>query len=216
MRVPLRASHEAESQRTGLHTGGWGGWRKRGLLATVAAVALLSLTLTACTPSLTLPVTLASTPVNGITVPAEIRHGAEGSTLVVVEVLIQGKGPYPMAIDTGASLTLIDSSLATQLGLPAAGSAENITGVGGGERVTPVSITQWSLGQAQLPAMTITSSSLSDLRRSAGVDGLLGSDLFARFGAVTINYADSQVTLYQTNTSSGGSSSSRWSRGAVA
>lgn len=218
MLVPLRASHQAERQRADLRAGGQRGWRRgRGLLAAVAALALLSLTLTACTPpSLTLPVTLASTPVNGITVPAEIRHGAQGATLVVVEVLIHGKGPYPMALDTGASLTLIDSALANRLNLPVAGSAEQITGVGGGERVTPVSIAQWSLGQAQLPAMTITSSPLSNLQSSARVDGLLGSDVFDRIGAVTIDYANSQVTLYQTNTSGAGASSSRWSREAVA
>jgi len=188
--------------------------RGRGVLSAIGALVLLCLTLAACAPRLTLPVTLANTPAHGVTVPAEIRHGAQGSTLVVVEVLIHGRGPYPMALDTGASLTLIDCALANKLNLPVAGSPEQITGVGGAQRVTPVSISQWSLGQAQLPAMTITSSSLAELSSSAGVDGLLGSDVLDRFGAVTIDYASSQVTLYQTN--AGGGSSSRWSRESAA
>jgi predicted aspartyl protease len=173
------------------------------------ALSLLALTLTtlsACTPQLTLPVvTLANTPAHGITVPAEIRHGDQGSTLVIVEVVIHDKGPYPMALDTGASLTLIDRTLADQLGLQAAGAPEEITGVGGAQRVTPVAISQWSLGKAQLPTMNITSAQLSDLKRSAQVDGLLGSDVLNRYGAITIDYADSQVTLYQIG--AGGSTS---------
>lgn len=182
------------------------------LLGALAALGLLCLSIAACSPSLTIPVTLASTPAHGITAPAEIRHGDQGSTLVVVQVLIRGKGPFPMALDTGASLTLIDSALATRLGLELAGKSEQITGVGGSQEVTPVKISQWSLGKAQLPEMTITSAPLPDLKRSAGVDGLLGSDLFDRFGAVTIDYVNSEVTLYQITT---GGSTSRWSREAV-
>ena len=167
------------------------------LLGGVCALGVLCLTLAACSPNLTLPVTLANTPTQGVTVPAEIRHGDQGSTLVVVEVVIHGKGPYPMALDTGASLTLIDRGLADKLGLKVAGPPEQITGVGGAQQVTPVNISNWSLGKAQLPSMTITSAPLSDLQNSAGVDGLLGSDMLDRFGAITIDYANSQVTLYQ-------------------
>lgn len=181
-------------------------WRRA--LSVVSALSLLVLTLatlSACAPNLTGPVTLANTPAHGITVPAEIRHGDQGSTLVVVQVLIHGKGPYPMALDTGASLTLIDRTLADKVGLKVVGSPEEITGVGGAQRVTPVSISQWSLGQAQLPAMTITTAPLTDLKSSAQVDGLLGSDVLDRYGAITIDYTDSQVTLYQIG--SGGATS---------
>lgn len=181
-------------------------WRRA--LSVICALSLFLLTLatlSACSPRLPGPVALANTPAHGITIPAEIRHGDQGSTLVVVEVLIHGKGPYPMALDTGASLTLIDRTLADKVGLKVAGAPEQITGVGGAQRVTPVSIAEWSLGPAQLPAMTITTASLTDLKRSAQVDGLLGSDVLDRYGAITIDYADSQVTLYQIG--SGGATS---------
>lgn len=194
-------------------------WGRR--LGGLCALGVLCLTLAACSPNLTLPVTLANTPTQGVTVPAEIRHGDQGSTLVVVEVVIHGKGPYPMALDTGASLTLIDRGLADKLGLQVAGPSEQITGVGGAQQVTPVKISNWSLGKAQLPAMTITSAPLSDLQNSAGVDGLLGSDMLDRFGAITIDYANSQVTLYQiggasTPTPGEPKPSSLWSRDVTA
>ncbi|HEY7849611.1 MAG TPA: retropepsin-like aspartic protease [Ktedonobacterales bacterium] len=198
--TPFSLTSARSGVGSGAHAGAW-----RRLLGLGCALALLCMALAACSPHLTGPVALANTPAHGVTVPAEIRHGDQGSTLVVVEVVIHGKGPYPMALDTGASLTLIDRALANKLGLAVAGPPEQITGVGGAERVTPVSIAQWSLGQATLPAMTITSASLADLKSSAGVDGLLGSDLLDRFGAITIDYTDSQVTLYQI--AGGGSSS---------
>ncbi len=169
------------------------------LTGAICALSLLCLMLAGCATNLTLPVALANTPTQGITIPADIRHGDQGSILVVVEALIQGKGPYPMALDTGASITLIDRQLAIRLGLADSGPAEQITGIGGAERIIPVKVTQWSLGKAQLPAMTVASASLTQLKRSAGVDGLLGSDVLDRFGAITIDYADSQVTLYQIN-----------------
>ncbi|HEY8326354.1 MAG: retropepsin-like aspartic protease [Ktedonobacterales bacterium] len=185
--------------------GGRALWRR--LFVALCALSLLGMFLTGCTVNLNSPVTLANTPAHGITVPAEIRHGDRGATLVVVDVMIHGKGPYQMALDTGASLTLIDRSLALQLGLTVAGPPEDITGVGGQQRVTPVTISQWSVGQAQFPTMTITSAPLSDLKDSAGVDGLLGSDVLDRYGAVTVDYTDSQVTFYQIAPGSGGSSS---------
>lgn len=184
-----------------------GAWGRR--LCALWALCALCLALSGCAADLTMPVSLANAPVHGVTVPAEIRHGDQGSTLVVVEVVIQGKGPYPMALDTGASLTLIDRSLATKLALPVTGPMEQITGVGGVQNVTPVSVSKWSLGKAQFPSMTITSAPLSDLKRSAGVDGLLGSDVLDRFGAITIDYADAQVTLYQITSNA---PTSRWSR----
>lgn len=183
------------------------------LLASVCALSLICFTLAGCSTSFLRPVTLAETPAHGITAPAEIRHGAQGATLVIVQVMIHGQGPYPMAVDTGASLTLIDLALADRLGLKPVGPDENITGVGGVEQVTPVGISKWSLGKATLPSMTITSAPLLDLKRSAQVDGLLGSDVFSRIGAITIDYASGEVTLYPI---ASGAQSAIWLRAAAA
>lgn len=174
-------------------------WRV-GPAGRVSMAALLAVMMVAalggCALSLTAPTPLASTPAHGVTVPAQIRRGVQGAILVVVDVSLQGKGPYPMALDTGASLTLLDSTLTQRLGLKQAGAPEQISGVGGSQTVTPVKITQWSVGAAQLSPMTITSAPLSDLQRSAGIVGLLGSDALSRYGAVTVDYVSSQVTLY--------------------
>lgn len=179
--------------RLGWRPGGRMGWRA---LPLALLAPLLALLLVGCSARLTGPVTLASTPAHGVTVPAQIRKGDGGATLVIVEVVIEGKGPYPMALDTGASLSLLDRALTKRLNLRVTGSAQQITGVGGSQEVLPVAVNSWSVGAAQLPAMTVTSAQLNDLQRSAGIIGLLGSDALSRYGAVTVDYTDSQVTFY--------------------
>jgi predicted aspartyl protease len=165
------------------------------------ALLLLSLTLllapglAGCSMPSGLPFTGVSASANSVTIPAQIRHGDDGSALVVVEVEINGKGPYSFALDTGASLSLIDSDLAQQLRLPVAGPPVDIAGVGGKQRVTPVRVSVWALGAATLPEKVITSAALPDLRRSAGIVGLLGSDVLSTFSSVTIDYANSDVVV---------------------
>jgi aspartyl protease len=169
------------------------GWRA---LAPLALVLALTLGLAGCAlPQLPSTLTGVSRDGKSVTVPARIRHGENGATLVIVDLAINGNGPYPFALDTGASLSLIDLQLARQLDLPVAGPPEEITGVGGAQRVTPVSVKQWAMGAATLPARTITSAPLSDLRHSAGIDGLLGSDVLSSFNSVTIDYANSAVII---------------------
>lgn len=156
---------------------------------------LLSLELAGCSMPSGLPFTGVSASATSVTIPAEIRHGDDGSALVVVQLTINGKGPYAFALDTGASLSLIDSDLAQQLRLPVAGPPVDVSGVGGKQRVTPVRVSVWALGAAILPERVITSAALPDLRRSAGVVGLLGSDVLSTFSSVTIDYANSDVVV---------------------
>src|SRR5205814_272541 len=49
-------------------------------------------------------------------VPLDVKSGRP-----VVDVLINGKGPYRFIVDTGASHSVIDSALAKELGLPVLG-----------------------------------------------------------------------------------------------
>src|SRR5258706_553297 len=50
------------------------------------------------------------------TAPLDTRAGRP-----IVDVMINGKGPYRFFVDTGASHTVIDSSLTAELGLPVLG-----------------------------------------------------------------------------------------------
>lgn len=157
---------------------------------------VLALALAGCSvPHPTVIFTGATANGKSIIVPARIRHGPNGSTLVIVDLQINGKGPYPFALDTGASLSLLDQQLANQLSLPVAGPPEDITGVGGSQRVTPVNVANWAMGAVKLPARTITSAPIADLSGSAGIVGLLGSDILSAFNSVTIDYANSDIIV---------------------
>ncbi len=134
-------------------------------------------------------------PSHGTTVPAQIDHNNQGAVLVIVQVTINGHGPYAFAFDTGASVSLIDQHLADSLSLPAAGAPQPVTGIGGDEEVTPVRITHWSVGKASLPPTTIVSGALTQFDSSTNVQGLLGSDVLSQVGAVTIDYDTSTVTI---------------------
>ncbi|HVJ54844.1 MAG TPA: aspartyl protease family protein [Aliidongia sp.] len=116
-------------------------------------------------------------------------------TALVVDVMIDGHGPFPFALDTGARNTL-DSGLATELGLAVSGK---FSGRGAGELPA-------DLGLTRAPSVEIGDVRLSDqLFRvlplaSLGVGsklpyrGLLGFEIFDRF-VVRVDQDSSEVVL---------------------
>jgi predicted aspartyl protease len=175
----------------------WGGScpaRLRTLLG-FALVAVTLAGLSACTISLR-----SSTPTvcdQGISAPVDVKKDFQGNTLVLVSVTLEGQGPYVMALDTGASKTLVDRSIATKLGLAVAGPPQEFSGIGGQQQATPVHINSWNIDQIKLPASEIASISLGQAQRSAGISGFLGSDLMGRFGLVSIDYNNGTLTVYK-------------------
>src|SRR3954471_15143767 len=59
---------------------------------------------------------------SGVSVPMLDFGGRPG-----VAVRINGKGPFPFIVDTGASRTVVESSLAEELSLASAGAGNTIT-----------------------------------------------------------------------------------------
>jgi len=161
-------------------------WR---LLAPLAALAVALMLLSSCT------IQLGNVGSANGTAPAQIERGPQGAVIVIVRLTIQGHGPYAFALDTGASESLIDRPIARDIGLPTAGPQQRVSGIGGSEVVTPVKVSQWSLGSITLPGEVIASAPLSSFRSSSGVVGLLGSDVLSQFGSVTINYSAGSITV---------------------
>ena len=157
--------------------------------APLASLTLLVLLLAACGVQVGVPVSSATT------APAQIKHGDQGSVIVIVQIMIAGKGPYAFALDTGASESLVERSIARSVGLPVAGAPQQVTGVGGSQTVTPVKVSQWSLGGITLPSTVIVSAPASAFNAQSGVVGLLGSDVLSTFGSVTINYSAGSITV---------------------
>lgn len=148
-----------------------------------------------CTVQIGSPSTRTTGP--GITAHVQIVHGQAGSTLVLLPVMIQGHGPFTFALDTGASTSLIDRALAQQLGLKQTGAPQPIVGIGSNELAVPVRIANWHIEGIKLPRVTVLSGNLQSAGQTQQLQGLIGSDIWDQFGTITIDYAQSTLTVYK-------------------
>ncbi|PXA83541.1 hypothetical protein DMC47_43095 [Nostoc sp. 3335mG] len=90
---------------------------------------------------------------------------------MTVPVLVNGKGPFRFIVDSGATRTVISSTLAAQLGLPSAGTV-SLHSVGGESEVPAVHIDSLYVGA--LPAKEIVAPVLDEA--NLGGLGILGID----------------------------------------
>ncbi len=170
------------------------GYRLLGL----AMLLLVALSFSACRISLVQQAQpQVSVSSKGISAPLKITRDLSGATLVLIDVTIDGQGPYPFALDTGASVSLIDSDLSRVLGLPRDGSASQVSGVGGTQQVVPVRVHTWNAGSIRLPAATLASAQVPEAQRSSGMRGLLGSDVLSQFGSFLLDYSNARLTIFQ-------------------
>lgn len=134
----------------------------------------------------------------GETRPGEvpIHLAGPGGAAVVVEVTINGEGPFELVLDTGATLTCVDRALADELELP---EASGFGGVGAiqvpTEGVSLVTIDSLEIGEASasdLTACTIDLSQIQDM--GLEVRGLLGLNFLKNY-RVTLDFERGRMTL---------------------
>ncbi|MDT7715979.1 MAG: hypothetical protein QOH09_1971 [Pseudonocardiales bacterium] len=128
------------------------------------------------------------------TIPARVVHTTT-DTLVLVPVCLSGHGPYPFVLDTGATQSLVDRTLADQLQLALTGTTTPATGVGCTRAADHVQVPSWSVGEVPLRAQTLTSLPMAGASGGLGIVGLLGSDVWSRFGRFQLDYLAGQVLL---------------------
>jgi len=141
--------------------------------------------------SLALPVSSRSAAV----VPISVENGQ-----VIVDVTINGRGPFPMMFDTGGVETLTPEAAAA-LGLKVEGAG---TALGSGEGAIAVAFTrvkEMRLGDAKLPDQTLLVSPLPGFLTDRGarppLAGFVGYELLTRF-AVRLDYGGRTMTLEPT------------------
>jgi predicted aspartyl protease len=114
----------------------------------------------------------------------------------VVPVCIAGQGPFPFIVDTGAAASVVSTTLADQLQLAAEGSPIAVGGVGCSGTVQPVTVPSWSVGPVQLGGQLLLSTGLAvPTAHGASIDGLIGSDVLSRFGAVRFDFQRHQLVV---------------------
>jgi hypothetical protein len=117
--------------------------------------------------------------------------------MVLVPVRVNGSGPYSFLLDTGASTSFLNQTLADTLGVGTRGQHD--TKVGAGESSTKLGFAKdvvFSLPGVDLPAQNVAVVPLAGIEAAIGhkVGGIVGADLFKRY-VVTIDYAGRIVTL---------------------
>lgn len=108
---------------------------------------------------------------------------------IVVQVEINGEGPFDLVVDTGATFTCLDESLAERLELPDAPGIGFGAGIGGGGRMRVVQIESLKIGETTAHDLLGCAVDLQHLQDLPGfdVDGLLGLNLLKSF-RVTLNF----------------------------
>jgi hypothetical protein len=127
-----------------------------------------------------------------LTVPFELlpsRH-------MVVEVKLNGKGPYRLIFDTGAPMTLINNKIAKDSGVTGAKTKRPAFGVFG--MMGPQEAKTLEVGTAKLDRASVivmdhpTVQAISDV--FGPIDGIVGFPFFARF-KMTVDYQKKELTL---------------------
>ena len=115
---------------------------------------------------------------------------------IIAPVMIDGTGPYPFLVDTGANYSMISPVLAMRLNLhPRPDALEKVVGITGTQRLPWVHVANLRVGGLQMSNLDlpITKSPVMD-----GLDGILG---LAALSAerIVVNFRDNLVWIGHTN-----------------
>ena len=137
-----------------------------------------------------------SAPVDSAAGEVAFRIAGPGGSALAVPAFINGRGPFELILDTGATFTCLDTALVRQLALPERpgvfGAAVGISGTG---RVKFVEVDSLRVGAASARQMTACSMDLSALHGlGTDVHGLLGLN-FLRSFRVTLDFQRDVVSL---------------------
>jgi predicted aspartyl protease len=124
------------------------------------------------------------------------RYANAEDPLLVVPTLVNEKGPYDFALDTGASRTVISLELAAEFGLTAE-KISQMTAGGGNGTVSRVQLSSLAIGAARQQNLAAAASDfLTQLNAELGskLHGIVGYD-FLRHYRVTLDYPREALTL---------------------
>jgi Aspartyl protease len=128
-------------------------------------------------------------PPSGVTLPMKDYGGRP-----VVDVRVDGKGPYPFILDTGASITVIGAELDRELSL-AATAGVHAASPGGGAAPPIVTVASLRLGDATIGGFLAAVMPLAEFFKSEGApQGVLSASSFPGC-LVTFDYPGKRITI---------------------
>jgi predicted aspartyl protease len=117
--------------------------------------------------------------------------------LPTVAVCINGKGPYPFLVSTGAGSSVVTPGLARSLHLRK-GSKSAIRGVTCVGYAATARAATWSMAGFRLAPQALVVAKIAADGASPAPEGVIGSDVLERFAAVRIDYHTSRILLATT------------------
>ena len=114
------------------------------------------------------------------------------TSLVVIPVFVNGRGPYRFLLDTGASHSLLSAALAKKLDLRN-GRTENLITAGGTVAVTIRTLDALQMGDVRIDRPQIAIGDFG-LLGTLHVDGILGGDYLKAFN-LFIDYSRQFVRI---------------------
>lgn len=125
------------------------------------------------------------------TTKIEVVH-SKGEVLALVAVKVRGE-EVGFIVDTGAARSEITENFAKKLSLKKVGKPVKVAAAGCIGTAQNVQIDNWNIDGHALPGLTIGSSNLQIA--NAKLVGLLGSDVWSKFGSIEIDYANETLTV---------------------
>jgi predicted aspartyl protease len=117
--------------------------------------------------------------------------------LLLIDVQLNGRGPFQFAIDTGTSTTAITPQLANELGILSSPIGAGTT-AGAHVGVRAGNIESFQLGDAKIDNMTVVVADFFEMLSAAigaKLDGVVGYN-FLRNYKVAIDYPGETLTLF--------------------
>jgi Aspartyl protease len=124
---------------------------------------------------------------------APVRLAMDDKGGIVVEVRVNGAGPFKFMLDTGAARSLVAEDLAREVSAPIVAKSEVVTSAGSDVRLVArlQSLEMASATANDLLAPVLPAARLAQLGR--GVRGLLGQDFLSAFN-YTLDYRRGRLT----------------------
>jgi hypothetical protein len=111
-----------------------------------------------------------------------------GERMLIVPVMVNGKGPFDFVFDTGSSRTMIDPSLAAQLSLQPLAS-EEVTTITRSMHIGLGRVSEISLASATVTNMPVGIAALEGLKSAhVRARGILGEDFCSHFDFLLDNH----------------------------
>ena len=123
------------------------------------------------------------------------RWAGPGGAALTVPAAINGREPVELLLDTGATMTCVDTALARAWELPERATRGVATGLGGSGRVRLLAVDSLRIGAAVARDLTVCATDLGVLRVvGPEVRGLLGLNVLRNY-RVTLDFERGVVRL---------------------